>query len=67
MAGMVKLFPSIIPSGEDFVDDSYSRAELERMDRQELQRIASEHDSEDVNGKMSNEDIIENLEGETRV
>jgi len=63
---MVKLFPSIIPDA-DFVDDSYHKEELERMDRQELQRIAAEHESEEVNGKMSNEEIIEFFEGETRV
>lgn len=62
------LFPSILPNSDDeFVDDSYSRDELGRMKRQQLQRIASEHDSDDVNGKMSNEDIIQFLEGEERV
>jgi len=63
---MPTLFPSILP-GVDFVDDSYTVEELERMDRQELQRIASEHESDDVNGKMSNEDIIAFLTGETRL
>jgi hypothetical protein len=59
------LFPSILPDGE-FVDDSYSRTELEQKERRELQKIAAEF-SGDVNGRMSNEDIIDALEGEPRV
>jgi hypothetical protein len=61
-----RLFPSIIP-GEEFVDDSYTQDELERMERTELQRIASEHESNDVNGKMSNDEIISFMIGEERV
>jgi hypothetical protein len=61
------LFPSIIPSGEDFVDDSYTAEELNRMERPELQRIASECEKDAVNGQMSNEDIREFMQGETRV
>jgi hypothetical protein len=29
---MVTIFPSILPDGESFIDDTYSRAELDRMD-----------------------------------
>ena len=61
-----RLFPSIIP-GEEFVDDSYTQEELERMERKELQQIASEHESNDVNGKMSNDEIISFMIGEERV
>lgn len=64
---MPTLFPSILPSGEPFVDDKYQRRELERMERNELQQLAAKHPSSDVNGKMSNEDIIEFLEGEERL
>jgi len=63
---MTKLFPSILPE-QDFVDDSYGLRELQRMDRNELQRIAAEHPSDDVNGKMGNDEIIEFMEGEERV
>jgi hypothetical protein len=62
------LFPSLIPDSEDpFVDDSYSKEELERKDRPELQRLASKHPNEDVHGKMKTEEIIEGLTGEERI
>lgn len=64
---MPTLFPSILPNKEPFVDDKYQRRELERMDRTELQQLAAKHPSDDVNGKQSNEDIIDGLEGEERV
>jgi len=64
---MTTVFPSIIPSGDDFVDDSYTAAELERMDYQELQSIAAEVDREDVHGRMPAEEIREALEGIQRV
>lgn len=64
---MAKLFPSIIPGHEDFVDDSYSAKELERMDGRELQSLAAKHPTEEVNGKSKAVDIREALEGETRV
>jgi hypothetical protein len=60
------LFPSILP-GVDFVDDSYTKEELERMDRQELQRIAAESESEEVDGRMSNDEIISFFIGKERV
>jgi len=64
---MTTVFPSIIPSGDDFVDDSYIAAELERMDYQELQSIAAEVDREDVHGRMPAEEIRDALEGIQRV
>jgi len=64
---MTTVFPSIIPSGDDFVDDSYTAAELERMDYHKLQSIAAEVDREDVHGRMPAEEIREALEGVQRV
>ena len=66
---MPTLFPSILPnSDEPFVDNKYSRQELERMDyATELKPLAAEHESEAVNGSASREEIINALEGEKRV
>lgn len=65
---MSKLFPSILPDGEDFVDDSYSRQELSRMDYStELKPLAAEHPTDEVDGGASAEEIIEALTGEERV
>lgn len=62
------LFPSIIPGSDDeFVDDAYSRAELERMDGRELQSLAADHPTDAVNGHSTAEEIRDALEGETRV
>jgi len=58
---------SLIPDGEEFVDDSYSAGELDRMDYDTLRSIAAEHPSDDVHGRMGKEDIREALEGEKRV
>jgi hypothetical protein len=63
---MTKVFPSIIP-GQDFVDDSYSEAELSRMDWDTLRTIAANHPDEDVNGRMAKHDIIAALAGKQRV
>ena len=63
---MTSVFPSILPDN-DFVDDSYSRQELARMDYSDLQSIAAEVDSEDVHGRMSQDDLINGLEGKQRV
>lgn len=63
---MVDLFPSILP-GQDFVDDSYSRAELERMAWDELRSVAAEHPKETVDGQTERETVIDELTGETRV
>ncbi len=64
---MSDIFPSITPDNEPFVDDKYSRAELERKDGRELQSLAAEHPSDEVNGRMSAEDIVEGLTGKERV
>lgn len=65
---MAPLFPSILPDGEDFVDDSYSRAELERLDYStELKPLAADHPTDDVDGSASAAEIIEALEGKERV
>jgi len=63
---MTSLFPSILP-GVEFKDDTYQRRELERMEYQELRQIAAEVESEDVNGRMGREEIIDALEGVERV
>ena len=65
---MSKLFPSIIPdSDEPYVDTTYNRGELERKDYDELRQIAAEHESEEVNGRMSKSELIEGLTGLERV
>jgi hypothetical protein len=62
------LFPSILPDNDEpFVDDSYSRQELDRMERPELQSLAAKADIEGVNGQSSNEDIRDALEGHERL
>ena len=65
---MVDIFPSIVPGrDEPFVDDSYSAAELDRMDGNELQSLAAKHPTDDVNGRSKADDIRDALEGEKRV
>lgn len=61
------LFPSILPGGDDFVDDSYTEGELERMGGNELQSLAAEHPTDDVNGHSKAEEIREVLEGKERL
>ena len=63
---MTKIFPSILP-GRDFVDDKYSRGELERKEYSELKSIAAEHPSEEIHGRMSKADLVDGLEGLERV
>lgn len=61
------VFPSIIPdSDEKFVDDSYSKQELERMDGRELQSLAAEHSTDEVNGRSKADDIREALKGKEK-
>ena len=60
------VFPSILP-GRDFVDDSYSKKELERKEWSELQGLAKRVESDEINGHSSRDEIIEFLEGEKRV
>lgn len=62
----MSLFPSILP-GKDFVDDSYTREELERMDWDTIRNIAKNHPSEDINGKSERETLEDYLEGEERL
>jgi len=64
---MSKVFPSIIPDGDEFVDDSYSRQELERKEYPELKSLAADHPTDEVHGKMSKEDIVDGLVGKTRL
>lgn len=65
---MSKLFPSIIPGkDEPFIDDSYSRQELERMEWQEIRKIAAEVDSDEINGQSDRGDMEDFLEGHKRV
>jgi len=62
------LFPSILPaSGDKFQDITYLKSELERKEYAELQSIAAEHPSDDVHGRMSEEDLITGLEGKHRL
>lgn len=63
---MTKLFPSIIPDA-DFVDDTYTKGELEKKDYDELRSIAAEHPFDDVNGRMGRKELIDGLEGLKRV
>ena len=65
---MADIFPSIVPGrDEPFVDDSYSAAELDRMDGNELQSLAAKHPTDEVNGRSKADDIRDALEGEKRV
>jgi len=58
---------SLIPDGDEFVDDSYTASELADMDGRELQSLAADHPTDDVNGHSTAEDIRETLEGKERV
>lgn len=64
---MNSLFPSILPDGEDFVDDAYTRDELDRKDWDDLRRIATDHPTDEVNGRSSREEIIDGLAGKQRL
>ena len=61
------IFPSITPDGDDFVDDSYTEQELERMEYQELQSIAAKVERDDVHGRMGADEIRSALVGVQRV
>jgi hypothetical protein len=59
---------SLIPDSDDeFVDDEYSAAELDRMDGNELQSLAARHPTDEVNGRSTADDIRDALEGKRRV
>lgn len=62
------VFPSLLPdSDEPFVDSTYQRRELEKKDYADLRQIAAEYPSDDVNGRMDQETLVENLTGKERV
>lgn len=62
------LFLSILPEADRaFVDDSYSRSELEAKEYDELRTLATQVESDDINGRSPKEDIIDYLEGHTRL
>lgn len=59
---------SLIPdSDEEFVDDKYGAAELDRLDGRELQSLAAAHPTDEVNGRSKADDIRDVLEGAKRV
>jgi len=65
---MTTVFPSILPDDDDeFVDGSYTAAELERMDWDELRAVAAATDTDAVNGKSEREAIETALVGHERV
>jgi hypothetical protein len=57
---------AFIPDAE-FVDDSYSERELERLDGNELQSLAAKHPTDEVNGRSKAENIRKALVGKARV
>ena len=61
------IFPSITPDNEPFVDDSYSKAELERMEWQEIRAIATEYDTDEINGRSDRQEMESWLEGKQRL
>lgn len=62
------IFPGILPDRDDrFIDDSYSRAELERMEWQEIRAIAAEVETDEINGQSDRAKMEDVLEGHTRV
>lgn len=60
------LFPSILP-GVDFVDNEYSKEELERMNWQEIRHIAAQVESDEIDGQSDREDMEAFLEGHERL
>lgn len=63
-----RVFPSILPgSDEEFVDDAYNADELASMDGNELQSLAAEHPTDEVNGRSTADEIREVLKGKERV
>lgn len=64
---MSKVFPSILPTGEEFVDSEYQERELQRLDYDALRSIAAEHPSDSVHGRMGKDELRDNLEGLERV
>ena len=65
---MTKVFPSILPSGDDeFVDNKYSAKELARMEWQEIRAIATEYDTDEINGRSDRQEMESWLEGKQRL
>lgn len=65
---MTQLFPSIIPDSDSaFVDDSYTKAELKRMEWDEIRQIAASVETDEINGQSEREHMEDVLEGHTRV
>lgn len=63
------LFPSVLPDEdgeESFVDDGWTRSELEAMEWAELQQLAVEHPSDEIDGGTDRSKIEDVLEGEPR-
>jgi len=58
---------SLIPDGDEFVDDSYTPSELADMDGRELQSLAADHPTDDVNGHSTADEIRDALEGAERL
>lgn len=63
---MSDIFPSILP-GVEFVDNEYSRDELERMEWQEIRQVAAAHPSDEITGQSDREEMEDFLEGEERL
>jgi hypothetical protein len=64
---MVTIFPSILPDGDNFVDNTYTSDELARMDGRELQSLAADHPTDECDGRDSADKIRDTLEGKQRV
>jgi len=59
---------SLIPDDdEEFVDNQYSAEELDRLNGNELQSLAAEHPTDEVNGHSTAEEIRDVLAGKERV
>jgi len=63
---MTTIFPSILP-GTQFVDDTYTHAEVQRMEWSELRAVAASHPSDDVNGAMTADEMRSALVGLPRL
>lgn len=67
MAERPRVFPGLLPDGEDFADDSYTRGELEAKDYQTLREIAAAHPSDDIHGAMGKQALLDGLAGKERL
>jgi len=64
---MSKVFPSILPTGDDFADDTYRKRELATWEYDELRSVAADHPSESVHGRMDRESLVSELAGLERL